>query len=136
MDAATTNAQPRNVGPRVIHAPAGYLFMKGRGTMLVRTRGKADGIRDQIFAQLKRCGWPTRTLKVRAFGERFFVNIGFLRGLDPAALYEVLRALPNQCGHKKVLAAIEKLPEQVETDISIADFRPAVAQSKAEGVPA
>jgi hypothetical protein len=107
-------------------APQGYGFRKGRGLMLVRLRDKTEQIRDAIFSQLSRCGWPTHKLKVRAFGDPpvFYVNIGYLRGLDPDALFsllvgtyerkgETLKLCPDKCGHKRVLEVISKLPERV-----------------------
>ncbi len=76
-------------------------------------------VREDIARALDRCGWPTTKLKVRQHGDPpvFYVNIGYLRGLDPDALYKILCALPAKCGVKKIFAAIEKLPERVESGL-------------------
>jgi hypothetical protein len=128
MNAEDTAAKP--TGSNVTFAPKGYAFIKGRGAMLVRLdRSDAERIKMVLMAELLRCGCPTRKLKVREVGDQtplisdqasasaartFFVNIWFLRGLDPDALYQILRTLPNKCGVLRVISAIEDLPERVE----------------------
>lgn len=100
------------------YAPAGYGFVKGRGTMLVRLdRERAEKLHVVIDRELIRLGCKTRKLKVRQFGESFFVNLWYLRGLEPLALVETLKKLPNRCGLRAVMRAIEKLPERAEADL-------------------
>jgi|ERR1700680_3433595 len=103
----------------IIHAPKGYGFVAGKGSMLVRDRADLEKIAMTLKVELRRCAWPTTKFKVRGFNEpgqksTYFVNIGHLRGLDPNALYQTLRALPDKCGARRIMAAIERLPEQVE----------------------
>jgi hypothetical protein len=87
--------------------------------VLVRGRTPREAIQHSLFHEIARLGWSTNKLKVRSYGNppTYFVNIGYLRGLDPDALYAVLKGLPNKCGHKKIFAAIQKLPEQVERPV-------------------
>jgi hypothetical protein len=99
---------------RRIHAPAGYTFLVGRGTMLVRKRSVAEKIEGALRLQFIRCGWPTHKLKVRQFGEKFFVNVGVRRGLDPDEVFRALQTLPRQCGQRRIGAVLDQLPQRVE----------------------
>ena len=107
----TPPPKPNNVR----HAPEGYGFVKGRGAMLLRGRPKAEMIEHAIGEELRRLDWPTHKMKVREFGRAFYLNIGFLRGLNPQTAYDELKKLPSRCGHKRILEVLKKLPERVES---------------------
>jgi hypothetical protein len=74
----------------------------------------------QLFA---RKGWVPRTIKVNEFRAAdlaqdqpgaFYLNIGYLRGLDPQAVANAIAILPDKCGHRRIMLAIAKVPERVE----------------------
>jgi hypothetical protein len=98
----------------VIAAPNGYLFVNGRGTMLIRQREKFQLYKLLIEDELKRCGCYTRKIKVRGFGNLNYLNIFYLRGLDPDLALVELRRLPRLCGYALVLRALETLEQRVE----------------------
>lgn len=125
-------AKPKSASAaRTIYAPDGYLFVKGRGRMLVRQREKAELYLVAIKAELERCGVHTRKVKVREFkgpgGSAFYLNIFYLRGLDPAGALGVLRELPSRCGLKCAMTALEQLPERVEIGPAV-ELRPEASE--------
>jgi hypothetical protein len=119
-----------NPAGKTIYAPEGYGFRVGRGRMLIRKRSRAEEIEKVFAAEFKRCGWGSAKCKVteiRALdlppekAGNFFLNLGYLRGLDPEAAYAALKALPDKCGHRRVLEAISKLPERVEVAVPVSE---------------
>jgi hypothetical protein len=106
-------------GKTTVTAPDGYLFKRGRGTMLIRQRADAEIIAGALRVELKRCGWPTNKVKVRLFRLTehapavFYANIGVRRGLDPDLVFKALQTLPRHCGVRRVCALLDKIPERV-----------------------
>lgn len=107
------------------------------GGTLVRKGSQTDQVRDVLLLEFKRCGFKPKSIKVvevRREGaepnERgaFYLNIGYLRGLDPDEVYRTLRAtqldgagngkivrrFPDQCGQRKVFEALARLEQRVE----------------------
>jgi hypothetical protein len=100
---------------RTIHANKGYGFPKpGRATQ-VRDRSKIDVYLAVIDAELKRCGVHTRKVKIRKFSGILYLNIFYLRGLDPDFALTNLKQLPNYCGVKRVISELSQLEERVES---------------------
>lgn len=134
----------------LVYAPKGYGFVKDRGTMLVRLRGNTEQIADALRKEFARCGFKPKNLKVievRREGaepnERgaFYLNLGYLRGLDPDEVWRMLheaqpnskgtnvRRFPDQCGHRKVFEALARLEQRVERPPALM-----VAESKTQTV--
>jgi hypothetical protein len=126
MERAWASREMNKPVQKTFFAPVGMGFVKGQfqrpvsfkggGATLARTDvAPGDRARAAFTVELKRLGWPTKKLKVRERGGKLYVNIGYLRGLEPGALFAVLKSLPDRCGGRAVLEAIQKLPERVET---------------------
>jgi hypothetical protein len=113
-----------DVGKKGIADTAGGKFLIDGTTGVWRgIWSRSEEIRKVLRRELRRLGWDTTKIKVtelrspdlpEAKQGEFFVNIGYLRGLEPNALYQILRAQPSYCGRKKILSVIAKLPERVE----------------------
>jgi hypothetical protein len=108
----------------------GAYQVDGTSGIWTRLRGSAELLARALQAEFKRCGWPTAKVKVievrsllLAPNERgvFYLNLGFLRGLDPDAVYAALKALPDKCGHRALLERIGKLPERVEIAVPVSE---------------
>jgi hypothetical protein len=99
-----------------------------------RTTTSCDRIEAFLRAEFQRCGFSPRHLKVREVRGQFqkpeergafYVNLGYLRGLDPDELFRLListvekkgktvRRFPDNCGQRRVLEAISRLQQRVE----------------------
>jgi hypothetical protein len=100
-----------------------------------KLRGNTEEIADALRKVFARCGFRPKNLKVievRRLGAQpnergaFYLNIGYLRGLDPDEVYRLLlstqlngagkmvRKFPDRCGHRKVFEALGRLEQRIE----------------------
>jgi hypothetical protein len=138
----------------VIHAPPGYAFRKNSGTTLVKLRGNVDRIKQALLVEFKRCGFVPKNFKVIEVkrdgagpDERgaFYLNFGYLRGLDPDEVYRLLqervakrsrqtgrghtttesvRRFPDNCGGRVIMAALARLNQRVEAPPALMEPSP------------
>jgi hypothetical protein len=118
----------------------------GRAT---RVRGSAEQIRDQLLVAFSRLGFKPKSIKVIEVkreaappNERgaFYLNLGYLRGLDPDEVYRLLhevrsgvRRFPDRCGQRKVFEALARLEQRVEAPpaLVISDVGSAISERPA-----
>jgi hypothetical protein len=108
-----------------------------------RLPSNAERVREMLLLEFKRCGFVPKTFKVievRREGaepnERgaFYLNFGYLRGLDPDEVWRLLhevrgqrseirsgkkltapvRRFPDNCGGRVVIEALARLEQRVE----------------------
>jgi hypothetical protein len=105
------------------------------GGTIARERATTELIANELMAAFARRGFKPNKLKVievRREGappnERgaFYLNIGYLRGLDPDEVWRLLHAaslnrkgkmsprFPDQCGQRKVFEALARLEQRIE----------------------
>jgi hypothetical protein len=110
-----------------------------------KLRGHGEQIGDALRKEFSRCGFKPKNLKVievrRPVGppnERgaFYLNLGYLRGLDPDEVWRLLHAVtvngagktvrrfPDRCGHRKVFEALARLEQRVEAPPALMVMEP------------
>src|ERR1043165_9229669 len=107
----------------IAHTATGPFIIDGTTGTWRRAMTRSQMIEKTLRELFARKGWVPRTMKVNEFRAAdlaqdepgvFYLNIGYLRGLDPQAVANAIAVLPDKCGHRRIMLAISKLPERVE----------------------